>query len=102
MATFADYHVHTNNSYDCKIPMADMCKEAIARGVSEIAFTDHFNNHLFDVDLGCYDPEQYFADIATCRKKYPQLTIRAAVEVGEPHRWDAKVRPMLERYPYDV
>lgn len=102
MALYIDYHVHSDNSFDCKIPMDEMCCRAVARGISELAFTDHFNNHLLDIDLGYYDPERYFADLERCRAQFPTLTIRAGIEVGEPHRWGSKILPILQRYPYDL
>jgi histidinol-phosphatase (PHP family) len=97
-----DYHVHTDNSYDSKTPMIEMCAQAVSLGVTEIAFTDHFNNHLLDIDLGFYDPKRYFDDIDFCRARFPMLTILAGIEVGEPHRWWRKARPVLESYPYDI
>ncbi len=102
MPIWLDYHVHTDNSLDCKASMAQMCAAALQAGVSEIAFADHFNNHLLDIDLGYYNPERYFANIEQCRIQFPGLTIRTAIEVGEPHRWAPKVLPIVERYPYDV
>lgn len=97
-----DYHVHTDNSYDSKVPMIEMCAQAIKIGITDIAFTDHFNNHLLDIDLGFYDPDRFFDDIDFCRAKFPELNILAGIEVGEPHRWGRKVRPVLEHYPYDL
>ncbi len=102
MTTLIDYHVHTDHSFDCKTPMAEMCAAAVRAGVSEIAFTDHLNNHLMDIDLGYYNADLYFANLEQCRARFPNLTIRAGVEVGEPHRWAEKVLPILERYPYDI
>jgi histidinol-phosphatase (PHP family) len=95
VTAFIDYHIHTHHSFDCKIPMAEMCVAAIEAGISEIAFSDHFNNHLLDIDLGYYDPERYFTDVERCRRQFPNLTIRAAVELGEPHRWPSMFRAQL-------
>ena len=97
-----DYHVHTDNSYDSKTPMLQMCERAVMVGVQEIAFTDHYNNHLLDIDLGFYQADRYFNDIELCRARFPQLTILAGVELGEPHRWYKKTQPVLARYPYDI
>lgn len=97
-----DYHVHSNISYDCKVPMTEMCAQAVALGVQEICFTDHFNNHLLDMDLGYYKPDRYFQLLETCRQQFPQLSILAGVELGEPHRWTRKIRPVIEAYPYDI
>ncbi|HVO41365.1 MAG TPA: histidinol-phosphatase HisJ family protein [Aggregatilineales bacterium] len=102
MAGYIDYHVHTNNSRDSRATMTAMCERAITVGLSEIAVTDHFNNHPKDVDLNYYRADRYFADIEQCRAKFPTLTIRAGIEVGEPHRWEKQVVPILESYPYDV
>lgn len=102
MTAIIDYHVHTDNSFDCKTPMAVMCRQAVALGVGEIAFTDHFNNHLLDIDLGYYDPERYFQQLAECRAQFPGLIIRSGIELGEPHRYTSKIEPLLSRYAYDV
>jgi histidinol-phosphatase (PHP family) len=102
MSGYIDYHVHTNNSRDSRTPMAKMCERAVAIGLSELAFTEHFNNHPKDVDLNYYKADRYFADLEACRAQFPALIIRAGLEVGEPHRWEKQVVPLLDRYPYDV
>ena len=38
----ADYHVHSTISPDAKGTMEEMCNTAIAAGIEEIAFTDHY------------------------------------------------------------
>lgn len=102
MIVLADYHVHTDNSFDSKTTMIEMCERAVKIGLREVAFTDHFNNHLLDIDLGFYDPKRYFDDIEYCQAQFPQLTILAGIEIGEPHRWQRKIRPVLANYPYDI
>ena len=37
----ADYHVHTAFSCDSEVPMEEMIKTGINKGLTEIAFTDH-------------------------------------------------------------
>ncbi|MBX3079982.1 MAG: histidinol-phosphatase HisJ family protein [Anaerolineae bacterium] len=102
MAILIDYHIHTDNSFDSKASMRSMCQRAIELGITELAFTDHFNNHILDIDLGYYNPDRFFEDVRICRQDFPTLTILAGIEVGEPHRWARKVQPVLARYPYDV
>ncbi len=97
-----DYHVHSDISFDCNTSMMDMCQHAVEIGLAEIAFTDHFNNHQLDIDLGFYNPDRYFEDIYYCRAQFPSLMILAGIEVGEPHRWSNRITPILERYPYDI
>jgi histidinol-phosphatase (PHP family) len=38
-----DYHVHTKFSVDSDANIETACQTAIARGLSEIAFTDHLD-----------------------------------------------------------
>lgn len=102
MAFLNDYHVHTDNSMDCKFPMATMCEQALQAGVREIAFTDHLNHHLLDLDLGFYRADKYFADVEACRARYPDLKILAGIELGEPHRWWKRIAPIVDNYPYDL
>lgn len=80
-----DYHIHTRFSCDSKAEMAAVCEAAIARGIREIAFTDH-------VDFGPADPPDYFrpveylAEIERCRSRYgDQLIIQTGAELGDPH-----------------
>jgi histidinol-phosphatase (PHP family) len=99
-----DYHMHSTNSYDCRAPMADMCRSALQKGVAEIAFTEHFNNKPEDLGCNKYDPERFFRDIEACRVEFEPmgLSIKAGVEVGEPHLFWNIVEPVLNSYPYDI
>lgn len=99
-----DYHMHSDNSCDCRVPMAEMCRAAIAKGIPEISFTEHFDEKPEDVCNGRYDPDRYFRDLEACRAEFtPQgLTIKAGVEVGEGHLYQESVRRVLDSYPYDL
>jgi histidinol-phosphatase (PHP family) len=96
-----DYHIHTAFSCDSGSTMAEACEAAIARGLREIGFTDH-------VDHGPDDPPDYFraieylAEIATCRACYgDRLTIRAGVEIGEPHIFVEQAQAVLATGDFD-
>lgn len=99
-----DYHMHSDNSCDCRVSMAAMCRAAITKGIPEIAFTEHFDEKPEDVCFGRYDPDRYFRDLETCRAEFaPQgLTIKAGVEVGEGHLYQPSVQRVLASYPYDL
>lgn len=45
----ADYHVHSTISPDAKGTMEEMCNAAIAAGIEEIAFTDHYELSLIHI-----------------------------------------------------
>ncbi len=96
-----DYHMHSTHSCDGKASMADMCRQAVATGMPEIAFTDHFDRHPMDFCHGYYEPDALWADLEARRAEFPELTIRAGVEVGEPHRFMDEVKPILDAHPYD-
>ena len=101
MIPLRDYHIHTNFSCDSEAEMAAACEAAIASGLSEIAFTDH-------LDFGPADPRNYFrpveylAEIERCRAIYgDRLTIRAGVEVGEPHLFPRQAADVLALGDFD-
>lgn len=79
-----DYHLHTNHSMDCEMPMDDLCKAAIRANLQEICITEH-------TEFGHPDPASdkppeiasWLQDIETAQEKYPSLTIRAGIEIGD-------------------
>ena len=94
-----DYHVHTRFSCDSETALVVACEAAIARGLREIGFVDH-------ADFGPDDPPDYFrpaaylTEIARCRTRYDgQLTIRAGVEIGEPHVFFREAQAVLAALP---
>jgi histidinol-phosphatase (PHP family) len=97
-----DYHVHTEFSVDCKIPMATQCEAAIAAGVTEIAFTDHLDHEPADPGYGYYRPEAFFAAIEECRETYgDRLTILAGVEIDFNERIAGQVEQFVSSHSYD-
>jgi histidinol-phosphatase (PHP family) len=77
-----DYHVHTEFSVDCTVPMADSCRAAIAAGVTEIAFTDHVDHQPSDMGYGYYRAEDYFRSLEKVRAEFGnRLTILAGAEI---------------------
>jgi histidinol-phosphatase (PHP family) len=97
-----DYHIHTHLSCDSEGQMAAMCEAAIARGIREIAFTEH-------VDFGPADPpdyfrpEEYLAEIEDCRACYgDRLTIRTGAELGDPHLFGTQPQAVLDMVACDV
>ncbi len=99
-----DYHTHTNHSWDCRIPMPEMIRAAMDIGLKEIAFTDHFDQFDESLRRPKYNAAVYFETLNVCRAEFEPggITIRAGVEVGEPHLHSELVRPVLEQSPYDV
>ena len=97
-----DYHVHTRFSCDSKTEMVAACEAAIARGISEIAFTDHADFEPLDACCGYLRPAAYLAEIERCRRRYGHhLTIRAGVELGEAHVYRDQITTLLEDHEFD-
>ena len=99
-----DYHMHSNSSIDSEATMAEMCEAALQNEVGEIAFAEHYDCHPDDYGTGYYDPETYFARLEEARREYQPLglTVRAGVELGEPHLFADTQQPTLAAWPYDI
>jgi len=97
-----DYHIHTRFSCDSETEMAVACEAAIARGLSEIAFTDHADFEPLDECCGYLRPAAYLAEIERCRRRYgDRLTMRAGVEIGEGHVYRDQAAALLEAHEFD-
>ncbi len=97
-----DYHIHTRFSSDCLVEMSEMCRAAVDRGLSEIGFTEHLDLDPGDADLPPYRIEAWWEEIERCRHAFKGLlTIRAGIELGEPHRYPKTVQGVLQRFPWD-
>lgn len=81
-----DYHIHSNNSFDGKSTVEEMCEKAIEIKNSEICFTEHFSVDPRDVSYGKLDYIKYETEILNAKKKYKEnLKIKIGLEIGEPH-----------------
>ena len=97
-----DYHVHTEFSNDCNVPMQEQCQAAIRAGLAQIAFTEHEENNPKEYLPFSFDHPAYLHELARCRKEFDgQLTIRAAIEISEPHRYADAAERVLSRYAWD-
>lgn len=97
-----DYHMHSNFSCDCKAAMSDMCQSAIIQGIPEIGFSEHFDLHSGEPCRDWFRPDPWWAELQQCRERFAgNLTIRAGIEVGEPHLFPTETAQMLARLPFD-
>jgi histidinol-phosphatase (PHP family) len=83
--------------------MVEMCQAAVVQGIPEIGFTEHYDLHPGEKD--CRDwfrLEAWAAELERVRARFAgQLTVRAGIEIGEPHRFQSEARAILARYPFD-
>lgn len=119
----ADSHVHSEWSWDTGGPssvasgrMRATCARAMRIGLPALAFTEHLDaprswrseskdlmshqQDLLDQD-GLVDPEWldvagFLENIARCRHEFPDLTILAGVEFGQPHLSESEVTSIVD------
>ncbi|UTR13559.1 histidinol-phosphatase HisJ family protein [Salipaludibacillus sp. LMS25] len=97
-----DYHHHTDHSFDSKARMDDVCKEAMKKGIDEICFTEHFSVNPEAPTFGHMNFDRYFTQIGVCQKKYEnQLTIKAGIELCEPHLMKEDYDQALKNLQFD-
>ena len=82
----ADYHHHTDNSFDSQAQMNEVCKQAIRSGLDEICFTEHFSVNPKAPTYGHMKFNRYFSQLEECRELFgDELVIKAGIELCEPH-----------------
>jgi histidinol-phosphatase (PHP family) len=97
-----DYHIHSDFSADCKATMEAMCHGAVRVGIAEIGFTEHYDLHPDEKPRDWLRLEPWLAELERCRVQFGGvLRIRAGIEIGEPHLFQAETAAMLARAPFD-
>ena len=111
----ADYHVHTYYSDDSIYPMEEVVKDAIAKGLDEIAITDHVDYGIkYDWDeidpmpcrgnepLANVDYPKWNQELNALRQKYAgQIVIRQGMEFGMQKEYFDRYEKLFARYPFD-
>ena len=97
-----DYHLHTIHSFDGEQSMDELCVRMIELGVQEICLTEHIEpGHP---DVACDIPpiwDVWLEEIRQMRSRYPQLTIRAGVEIGDNAPYHEQIIKQLDALPLD-
>ena len=98
----ADFHLHTNHSFDSRTAMADVCRQALIRNYSEICFTEHFSLNPDVPTFGHLDWDNYTADILQNRARFQDsLIISKGIEICEPHHDPDGYRKLFSHEPMD-
>lgn len=97
-----DYHLHTLHSMDGRQSMEELCESMVRQGVQEICLTEHIEpGHPWqEMDL---PPvwDVWFQEIQTMRYRFPLLTIRAGVEIGDNPPLRESIKAMLDEWDFD-
>ena len=98
----ADYHVHSNYSFDGKADVAEQCAAAVRENVAELCFTEHVDlHHPTPICRTLPDFPAWLDHLAQARKRFPSLVVRTGLEVGDnaPHR--AEIQALVKTLPLD-
>ena len=97
-----DYHIHSTFSFDSEATIHAACLAAIVQGLTEIGFSEHFDLRPGAPDANYFQPEAWWEEIGKVRKEFAgRLTVRAGIELGEPHLYPDEVHALLDRHPFD-
>ncbi len=98
---YFDYHLHSEGSFDCEVPLLLQAEAANRAGISEICVTDH-------VDLDPFTKENYPAsDFTVLKKKHEEILplspipIRFGVELGVYKENIAEYEAFLKNREFD-
>ncbi len=102
---FCDYHIHSAYSFDgdpSATPIA-ICEEAISRGFTDIAITDHFEANS-DAE-GLYPPyraKAAFDAIMQAKELYSKkLNITYGIEIGQANQYPEIANGLLAEFPFE-
>lgn len=82
--------------------MARMCWAALNASIPEIGFTEHFDLHPNDPCKGYLNVDKWWEELTRCQNEFSDiLTIRAGIELSEPHQYPKTIEELLDQYPWD-
>jgi len=107
-AGLMDYHLHTSVTVDGMMGEAEACEHALARGIREIAFTNHvmLNQPAYLTSPRAY--VQHWERIQACQARFPALEIRLGIEMDYYPGREADIAASLRQYetalgrPFDL
>jgi histidinol-phosphatase (PHP family) len=97
-----DYHMHSRYSEDSQGTPEAMCRRAIVLGIPEVGFAEHWDVGPNEKNPRFFQPELWYSEIERLRIRFSgKLTIRAGVEIAEPHLYPQASAEILTRAPFD-
>ncbi len=98
-----DSHTHTHFSFDSRALPEEVCRAAIARGMPEVALTDHVDLNPLDGGYGYFQPEAQWEALVDCRARLNgRVRVRIGLECGEPHLFRRELSVVTAAHEYDV
>lgn len=98
-----DAHLHTDLSPDATPHIDDYARQAVERGIAEIAITDHVDFEPGQPAYAYATYEQRERQVRDAAERWgPKgVTIRFGVELTYDRAWEADIREHLRRHAYD-
>jgi histidinol-phosphatase (PHP family) len=98
-----DAHLHTTLSPDSDVPIDVFAEQAIARGIDELAITDHVDFEPNAPAYGYTTFEQRERIVREAAERWgPRgVAIRFGVEITYDRSWEGEIRQHLARHAYD-
>lgn len=99
----ADVHMHCGFSNDSETRPEDMVESAIAKGLSVICFTDHYDKDSLDWgDEAIFDVESYFQKMMALQEEYrDRIDIRIGAEIGMQPYLAEYYQNFMAQHPFD-
>lgn len=99
----ADVHMHCDFSNDSETRPEDMVESAIAKGLSVICFTDHYDKDNLDWgDEAIFDVESYFQKMIALQEEYrDRIDIRIGAEIGMQPYLAEYYQNFMAQHPFD-
>jgi histidinol-phosphatase (PHP family) len=97
-----DMHVHTSDSPDADIPAWELALRGVGEELHAIGFVAHLDMNPEDSCYDGFDPEGYDESVEKARKETgDRIIVLKGLEVGEPHRFQSRVKEMVDYSDYD-
>ena len=99
----ADVHMHCGFSNDSETRPEDMVESAIAKGLSVICFTDHYDKDNLDWgDEAIFVVESYFQKMMALQEEYrDRIDIRIGAEIGMQPYLAEYYQNFMAQHPFD-
>ncbi|MSU62945.1 MAG: histidinol-phosphatase HisJ family protein [Pedosphaera sp.] len=100
----ADYHMHTPLCHHAVGEPVDYAARAVELGLDEIGFSDHSpmrEDGFDDWRMFTSDLDEYVEKVRLAQKRFPQVTIRLALEVDYIPGHEEWIRDLADRHPWD-
>ena len=82
--------------------MEALCEAAVLTGIEEIGISEHFDSHPDDECTGFFQVDEWWKEFERCKREYQGvLTLKAGLELSEPHQYPQEVNEILDAHPWD-